>query len=587
MPIYSVTSPDGRKLKITGDNPPSEQELDEIFKSVSQPVQQESKPLLNRAIDTAKSIIDIPSQISYGAQESMGMEPKDMPYPEPQTGLSGVGKMIGKGLGYVAPTPGAGALESQIAPAFGSAGKAILRTAPIQKAGSLIGKTTKPISKMIGDSVKFVSSQISSVPEFVLENAVKRESENPGFLGGVFGKKHDLDKMFLDVGKKIKSGIEYVSNKFDDPTKFDLSGKKMQEGLRYLQNKAGENVELARDIIRNSNKKVDLTPFSNKINDYIEKTTNDSISELNRRDLEEISRIKKMLSYKNDKKVKFDEFLRPIQKEESTINRLLSVRDQIDNIVDYKHPGDIGLTDKGEIILKDIRNQIKQKLEKEFPEIIEPNKKYSEIMDLTQHVKTSLKDKNRQQTAYDLFNNSEFMKSIFKAIDDKLPEGRKFFNDLQDMHYKKGIASDFSGITKSAETMKSYNTKNLFTKEKLDELNDLLPPEKQFKQELLDAVTHDTLSRLLPGQGGGSGSAQGFGNLVRSKFLTSSTKDSNIIERLAKIALAPIGSPSGTRNIIRAGVALPKQTKKLIKLSDAFVPGISRSVTGTDNQGGQ
>lgn len=31
MPTYRITAPDGRKLKITGENFPSEQELDEIF----------------------------------------------------------------------------------------------------------------------------------------------------------------------------------------------------------------------------------------------------------------------------------------------------------------------------------------------------------------------------------------------------------------------------------------------------------------------------------------------------------------------------------------------------------------------------
>lgn len=41
MPTYQVTSPDGRKLKITGDKPPSEAELNDIFSKVRQPQQPE------------------------------------------------------------------------------------------------------------------------------------------------------------------------------------------------------------------------------------------------------------------------------------------------------------------------------------------------------------------------------------------------------------------------------------------------------------------------------------------------------------------------------------------------------------------
>ncbi len=41
MPTYQVTSPDGRKLKITGDKPPSEAELNDIFSQIGQPKQVE------------------------------------------------------------------------------------------------------------------------------------------------------------------------------------------------------------------------------------------------------------------------------------------------------------------------------------------------------------------------------------------------------------------------------------------------------------------------------------------------------------------------------------------------------------------
>jgi hypothetical protein len=53
MPTYLVTAPDGRKLKLTGDTPPTEQELDEVFASLP-PMEQ--KGFLGASLETAKNI---------------------------------------------------------------------------------------------------------------------------------------------------------------------------------------------------------------------------------------------------------------------------------------------------------------------------------------------------------------------------------------------------------------------------------------------------------------------------------------------------------------------------------------------------
>jgi hypothetical protein len=41
MPVYVVTAPDGRKVKLKGDTPPTEQDLDEVFASLP-PIKEQS-----------------------------------------------------------------------------------------------------------------------------------------------------------------------------------------------------------------------------------------------------------------------------------------------------------------------------------------------------------------------------------------------------------------------------------------------------------------------------------------------------------------------------------------------------------------
>ena len=49
MPTYKITAPDGRKLKLTGENPPTKENLDEIF----------SKLPVKSAFDNAKPIDEV------------------------------------------------------------------------------------------------------------------------------------------------------------------------------------------------------------------------------------------------------------------------------------------------------------------------------------------------------------------------------------------------------------------------------------------------------------------------------------------------------------------------------------------------
>ena len=58
MPVFEITSPDGRVLEIEGDKAPSESELDNIFKSI--PVESNKGSINQSALSNVKSTDDEP-----------------------------------------------------------------------------------------------------------------------------------------------------------------------------------------------------------------------------------------------------------------------------------------------------------------------------------------------------------------------------------------------------------------------------------------------------------------------------------------------------------------------------------------------
>lgn len=90
MPVYEITDPQsGRTIEIEGDSPPSEEELQQIFSTISQPAQEVSGPTDSSAIDTlgnaalevisgvnrgALSVADIPSDIVNAVSQIAGSD---------------------------------------------------------------------------------------------------------------------------------------------------------------------------------------------------------------------------------------------------------------------------------------------------------------------------------------------------------------------------------------------------------------------------------------------------------------------------------------------------------------------------------
>jgi hypothetical protein len=70
---YLVTAPDGRKLKLTGDAPPTEQDLEEIFKTSLTPKKGAVESFVDRGIETAKGLASTAKEVGSAA---LGFDPE-------------------------------------------------------------------------------------------------------------------------------------------------------------------------------------------------------------------------------------------------------------------------------------------------------------------------------------------------------------------------------------------------------------------------------------------------------------------------------------------------------------------------------
>lgn len=82
MPTYTVTDPtSGRTVKLTGDSPPTEQELEQIFATIPAPTQQKQDWLtgnatspVGKAWNAGMNILNIPSYVAGGAMRNLNQE---------------------------------------------------------------------------------------------------------------------------------------------------------------------------------------------------------------------------------------------------------------------------------------------------------------------------------------------------------------------------------------------------------------------------------------------------------------------------------------------------------------------------------
>ena len=270
MPIFEIESPDGQVVEIEGDSPPSEQELENIFSSISpistqgQPVQEPQIPeqlnplqkavnigtqgfntVTDKNIAFSKGILKTADQVSFGAQRSLidlgvilrvtspeEAERQKAAFPTPETLPEKAANVFGQ-------------FASPVVPGLGAVAGALPKLTQIPQAAKIFQQLTNVAKKHGG--------KIISAPKNIFKNIASLEgsgysekikpliAESPEILfeskkgwQKIQGELFDaIQTKKTEIGEKIGSLRQEV---FNIENSKGIEVNELVEGLRSIKN---------------------------------------------------------------------------------------------------------------------------------------------------------------------------------------------------------------------------------------------------------------------------------------------------------------------------------------------------------------
>ena len=199
------------------------------------------------------------------------------------------------------------------------------------------------------------------------------------------------------------------------------------------------------------------------------------------------------------------------------------------------------------------------------------------------HIKDNLQTKLKNQYGKESGTGINALKGISakvrQVLNDVSPEyaqanaNREMLHDIKDSlggMNKKTIASKLRNVEGDANVRAGYS-------QAAEELEKLVAPEYKFLDEVKDLRAREALEQWFPGQGGGFGSGQGAGNLVRNAFGLGSVPTAAITLQnpwllLGTTAISPkLGAKAAIQNLGRLNKAsesmqklLPEEVRKIL-----------------------
>ena len=171
-------------------------------------------------------------------------------------------------------------------------------------------------------------------------------------------------------------------------------------------------------------------------------------------------------------------------------------------------------------VLKRSANQINNFLRSKFPEYKAPNDMYSLIMDVERGLDGANTIAGKIKGIGSEGNLLSGLDERLKNIDTLLPSENKFYNQAKDLIKSENEINAIRGAIGQ-----QYERNPRLLANRTDEafetaINDLQRKTGvNFMDELQKIRAREAFEKWFPGQGGGSGSSQGFGNLLRTALI--------------------------------------------------------------------
>lgn len=349
-------------------------------------------------------------------------------------------------------------------------------------------------SNAVKEVVSNVLETLTSTPAEYSKRALEKELAGQSILNGKF----DAKTAYQLIEQKLRDAKNMLPTNEEFAKEYYNLGKRATQGLENL--KAGAGQEISEMLGNLSNTPVNMKNLRNAIDSTVKNyAKGGNINPAEIRAGKELEQVKSLIG------------------DNATPIDLHNIKELLYDVANYDTAGGI----KNDAI-KGVANQINNYLRAIEPNYAKPN----DVFSLIKGVEKDLGGLNQNTIGNKISNiGSEGnivsgLDTRLKNIDNLLPGESKFYKQAQDINAEREAVNNIKNtIGKQYERNPRLlaNRNDLNFEQALDDLQTRTG--QNFMDELNDIRAREALEKWFPGQGGGSGSEQGFGNLLRTAIV--------------------------------------------------------------------
>ena len=389
----------------------------------------------------------------------------------------------------------------------------------------------------------------TSVPSDYTELALKNELTGNSIFKGKF----DADIAYRPIERQLRDAKGMLPTSQSFAEEYNTLGKKALEGMNAIKENAANKIA---DVLDNlNNKEVTSKGVQNAVNSVINKFGKGGVYNSARRNAPRVINL-------------LDEVL---PQEGLTLRDLHRLKNDLYDI-GYQAAGAKEGTQAE--VARGTAEQINNYLRGAVPGYAAPNDRYSLIMDVERGLDSENTIAKKIKNIGSEGNILSGLDQRLKDVDTLLPNENKFYKQAKEIIQSEKEINDIKNAIGNQYERNPRLLANRTDERFENALNELQTTTGiEFMPELNKIRAREALEKLAPGQGGGSGSAQGFGNLLRTAIIggtpTAAAITGNPASLLGLAAISPKIAAKGTiRNLGKvykaAGREIPESVRRLL-----------------------
>ena len=374
------------------------------------------------------------------------------------------------------------------------------------------------VQRVIGKGLE----ALTSVPQKFTQRALDAELAGNSILSGKF----NPETAYRPIEQKLREAKGMLPNAADFGNEYYKLGQKALQGMENLKEQAG--AEIIKALEKLNNKEVQNGGIQAAANSIIKSFGKGGVYNSA---LEEAPGI---VNYINDS----------LSKEGLTLMDLHRIKEALYNKGYAAEAAREGTTAQ---VARGVANQINNYLRKVSPDYAKPNDVYSTIIEATRGLDGQTTMGSKLSDVGSVNSAKSGLDQRLKAIDNLLPQQNKFYKQAQN------IVKNEKEINDIVNTVgKQYERNPRLLANRTDEAFEMALEDLQaktgvnFMDDLNDVRAREALEKWFPGQGGGSGSEQGFGNLLRTGLIGGAPTAALLTHNPAALAGLGLVSPKLT-----------------------------------------